>query len=119
MRDGPILLVSTEPLLQVLIAAWIQFQFPERVQFPSTDEKAIDAVRRVQPAIIVVDVEHPDGFSDAFLDAMRAQSLPVLAFGREQLDPDIGARARRFSIEPVTLPTNLDELHGRISQALG
>jgi DNA-binding response OmpR family regulator len=89
------LVVSTDPLTAALLGLLLHLE-----QVPVVYETGGEALQalfdRVRPTLVLVDVDHPDGFSDAFTAHAQANTARVVAYspGRPTEDVRMLATAR-------------------------
>lgn len=85
---------------------------------PGTDERAIAAVRRVSPAAVLLDCEHPAAVSDRFFDFAGEAGVGVLVYGRDLREADVELIARQQSVCSLPLPASGERLADAVAGAV-
>jgi DNA-binding NtrC family response regulator len=100
-----VLIVSTLPIIESLLGTYVALQGNQAAFRDGHGESAQEAVDRHRPQLIIVDVEHQDGFSPAaFIQRQRDRGIPVLAFSGSRDEADIRAAAEPYKIPWFALP---------------
>jgi DNA-binding response OmpR family regulator len=99
------LVISTDPLTAALLGLLLQLeQVP--VVYHEGDGEPLDVVfERVRPTVVLVDVDHPDGFSEAFTVRARSAGARVVAFSPTLETAEVEGRAAERGVSCLGLPT--------------
>lgn len=114
--DHKILIIAPDPLLAALVGVLVEtarFQ----AAFPSTGERAEDALKRVRPlAAILMDTKVDEAASDIFLARARRRQVPVLLFGSERNVEAVRARHHGQEVPTFALPRQTDQFRTAIER---
>lgn len=99
-----VLIVSTDSPTATLLGAFAEIEGYEVDIHDDAREKPEDAVSRARPHLILLDIDHPDGFSPEFLEQLRAEGIPAVAFSPGRLTSEVLERARPYGLPTITLP---------------
>lgn len=117
MSAPAVLIVSTDPIIGALLGLYVEFH-DYRARYPSPDQSPSEAVAQSGATIIVVDVDHRDGFSPEFVQRQRAAGRRVIAFSPKLSDGEVRDRASALQLPSFAMPIDaaafrviLDEPH--------
>jgi DNA-binding response OmpR family regulator len=110
-----VLIISSDALAAALLAAAVELAGHEP-QFPRSNESARDALRRVRPRLAVIDCDHVEACSDAFLGPALMTGAQLLLFASQHGSDEGTAVARRLDIDVVRLPADVELLMTRLRQ---
>jgi CheY-like chemotaxis protein len=98
------LVISTDPLTAALLGLLLQLeQVP--VVYEVGDEVLQALFDRVRPTLVLVDVDHPDGFSDVFMAHAQERGARVVAYSPRRLMEDVRESAAARGVGWFALPT--------------
>jgi CheY-like chemotaxis protein len=98
------LVISTDPLTAALLGLLLQLeQVP--VAYEVGDEALQALFDRVRPTLVLVDVDHPDGFSEVFMAHARERGARLVAYSPRRLMEDVRESAAARGVEWLALPT--------------
>jgi DNA-binding response OmpR family regulator len=98
------LVISTDPLTAALLGLLLQLeQVP--VVYETGAELLLALFDRVQPTLVLVDVDHPDGFSATFTAHAQANGARVVAYSAARLTEDVRTLASARGLGWFGLPT--------------
>lgn len=118
MTDKTIVMVITEnAALERMLFGLLHVAGCEPV-LPGSDERAIAAVRRVRPAAVLLDCEHPAAVSDRFFDLADEHGVGVLVYGRDPLEADVELLARQQNVCSLALPASSERLADAVAGAV-
>jgi DNA-binding NtrC family response regulator len=101
-----VLILAREEIVAALLGFMVELQGLQP-KFPEGSETVDNAIRREQPAVVLIDCDHAD-CTDALLEAMRrTEAIPVL-FSPFRLRAEVRALATRHGIQSFALPTDSD-----------
>jgi hypothetical protein len=112
------LILSEDALAAALLGSAVELA-GHRPHFPEPQEAARDALRRVRPGLVVVESDHADGGTEAFLGpAIMTGARVVLFDAYRQGDPGHRSAeiAAPLALELLHLPDHLDLLLRRIRE---
>ena len=116
MSRAPVLVLSSDPLSAALLGAAIELA-GHAPRFPQSDEQPRAALLRVRPRLVVVDCDHDDACSEAFIGPALMTGSRVLLFrsrrtqrDTSELSEHLGLRTIEMPVEHESLVRTLDEL---------
>jgi hypothetical protein len=112
-----VLVYSSDALAAALLGAAIELA-GHAPHFPQADEPARTALLRVRPRLVVIDCDHEDGCSDAFIGPALMTGSQVLLFRSRRTRRDIGDLAERLGVTVATLPTEHEKLTRLLKELL-
>jgi hypothetical protein len=111
-----VLVLSSDPLSAALLGAAIELA-GHAPRFPQSDEQPRAALLRVRPRLVVVDCDHEDACSEAFVGPALMTGSRVLLFrsrrtrrDTSELSERLGLRTMEMPVEHESLVRLLDEL---------
>ena len=109
MSRHVVLVISTDPLAAALLGAAIELagHIPS---FLHGDETARDALRRTRPRLVVVDCDHEDACTDAFIGPALMTGSKVLLFKSRRTQRDAAELAERLGLPVVDMPSKHETL---------
>jgi DNA-binding response OmpR family regulator len=99
-----VLIVSTDSPTATLLGAFAEVEGYEVTIHDDARETPDAALQRSNPDLILVDIDHPDGFSAEFLRRLRREGIPAVAFSPGRLTSEVRERAEPYGLATVTLP---------------
>jgi DNA-binding NtrC family response regulator len=114
-----VLIVSTDDRVNILVGAFVEYAGHRPVFHNDPAELPQVAVDRHQPRLIIVDIDHPDGFSPAFIEYQREIGRPVVAFSASRLDEEVSAAALRLSVPYFSFPIKPEPFEHLLATAIG
>ena len=104
-----VLVISSDPLAAALLGAAIELAGHAPL-FPHGDEVMRDALLRVRPRLIVIDCDHAEACSDAFIGPALMTGSRVLLFRSRRTQRDASELAGRLGLQVVDMPTKHETL---------
>jgi DNA-binding NtrC family response regulator len=113
-----VLVVSSNPVLAALIGGLVELA-DVNVAFPQGGEAAGSALRRIRPAIVVADCDHPDTASEAFIGPalMTGARIALFCSARHAARERTQATADRHGLAFFVLPDESDALQSWVASA--
>lgn len=108
-----VLVLSSDPLASALLGAAIELA-GHVPRFPQSEEAPRSALMRVRPRLVMIDCDHPDGCSDAFIGPALMSGSRVLLFKSRRTRRDVSELTERLGVRVMDMPTE----HGTITQLL-
>lgn len=108
------LVLSTDVLAAALLAALVELE-GYAPRFAHADEPAREALRRVRPAVVLIDCESAEACSAAVIGPATMIGVRVVLFGRPAVAHVLRACAEEFGVPALALPP----APGALQQALG
>jgi DNA-binding response OmpR family regulator len=99
-----VLIVSTDSPTAALLGAFAQVEGYDVEIHDDARERPEDAIRRARPHIILIDIDHPDGFAPEFLNGLQRQGISAVAFSPGRLTSEVLERAQPYGLPMITLP---------------
>ncbi len=112
-----VLIVSTDPVIGALLGILVEAE-RHRPVYDQSDESPQAALSRHRPPLVLVDVEHRDGFSDEFLAHAEREGAKVVVFGHRYPVGELKQRAGARDIPWLALPTDRATFARTLNQAL-
>ncbi|HJQ19849.1 MAG TPA: hypothetical protein VJ867_05820 [Gemmatimonadaceae bacterium] len=116
-RAHPIAIVSGDALLAALLGAAVELA-GFRPSFPRVDESEVDALRRLKPRALLIDVRHPAASDHALLGRATMMGARIVLFGARAEIEAHTASATDHQLGALILPDDLDTLAEILSQAV-
>lgn len=104
-----VLVLSSDPLAAALIGAAIELA-GHAPRFAQSDEAARAALLRVRPRLVVVDCDHEDACSDAFIGPALMTGSRVLLFRSRRTRRDVSELSDRLGLRVVEMPMEHEPL---------
>jgi DNA-binding response OmpR family regulator len=99
-----VLIVSTDSPTATLLGAFAEVEGYEVEIHDDARETPDNAIRRARPHLILIDIDHPDGFAPEFLGQLRDEGIPAVAFSPGRLTSEVLERAQPYGLPMITLP---------------
>jgi hypothetical protein len=99
------LVVSTDPLTAALLGLLLQVEQVPAVYHEGGPEPLTAVFDRVGPTVVLVDIDHPDGFSEAFTSHAQSAGARVIAYSPARLTDEVRDRAVARGLGWFALPT--------------
>lgn len=116
-RDDAALVLSTDPVAAALVGALVEtLGFEPRFAVPGKSPR--DALLRHRPRIVLLDCEHGNACSPAFLGPAAMLDIPVVLFGSAKCAELLADSAARFGLPALTLPAPLAAVGRVIADAI-
>jgi len=117
VRRQPVLVLSQDTLAAALIGAAIELAgFAPR--FPHSDEAPRAALLRVRPRLVVVDCDHEDACSDAFIGPALMTGSRVLLFKSRRTRRDMSELTERLGLRVMEMPIEHESMTQLLHQML-
>lgn len=118
MSDLTVLIISTEPVIGALLTLYVEAQ-RYRAVLAEESERPADAVARSGATVILVDADHHDGCSPAFVARQQASGRRVIAFSPKMGPPELEQRVAHLHVPWFTLPLKSEQFGTVLAEALG
>ena len=112
-----VLVLSSDPLAAALLGAAIELA-GHAPRFPHSDEAARAALLRVRPKLVMIDCDHEDGCSDAFIGPALMTGGRVLLFRSPRARRDVTELAGRLGVRVIDMPVEHESLTHILQQAI-
>ncbi len=99
-----LLIVSTDSPTATLLGAFAEVEGYDVEIHDDARETPEAAIRRARPHLILIDIDHPDGFAPEFLLHLRREGIPAVAFSPGRLASEVLERAQPYGLPTITLP---------------
>ena len=113
LRSVRVLVLSSDPLAAALLGAAIELA-GFAPHFPHSNESARVALLRARPRLVVVDCDHEEGCSDAFIGPALMTGSRVLLFRSRRTKHDASELSTRLGLSVAEMPMD----HGPLSRLL-
>jgi len=110
MTGATVLVVSTDSFAGALLGAFLEVEGYEVAFHDDARETPEAAVARAQPRIIIVDVDHPDAFTQPVLDRHRAMGITIVAFSPTRASAEVLERATPHKLKWFALPADRETI---------
>jgi DNA-binding response OmpR family regulator len=99
-----LLIVSTDSPTATLLGAFAEVEGYDVSVHDDARETPNAAIRRARPHLILIDIDHPDGFAPDFLRHLESEGIPAVAFSPGRLTSEVLERTRPYGLPAITLP---------------
>ena len=113
LKGAPVLVLSSDPLAAALLGAAIELA-GYAPRFPHSNEPARTALLRARPRLVVVDCDHEEACSDAFIGPALMTGSRVLLFRSRRSKRDASELSTRLGVRIAEMPMD----HEPLSQLL-
>ena len=103
MSRHSVLVLSSDPLAAALLGAAVDLA-GHATRFPLSDEPVRAALLRIRPRLVLIDCDHEDGCSEAFIGPALMTGSRVLLFRSRRSRRDATEFAGRLGLEIVDMP---------------
>lgn len=110
---NPVLVLSSDPLAAALLGAAIELA-GHAPRFPQSAESPRNALLRVRPRLVVIDCDHEDACSEAFVGPALMTGSQVVLFRSRRTRRDVSEMADRLGLRTVEMPQE----HGSLTSLL-
>ena len=117
LRRLPVLVLSSDPLAAALLGAAIELA-GYAPQFPYATESSRAALLRARPRLVVVDCDHQEACSDAFIGPALMTGSRVLLFRSPRTRRDVRELSTRIGLRVAELPMEHEPLSRVLRQML-
>ena len=114
-----LLIVSTDSPTATLLGAFAEVEGYDVEIHDDTRESPEAAVRRARPHLILLDIDHPDGFAPDFLADLRQRGVPAVAFSPGRLTAEVREKAEPYGLPTITLPIDPQAFGAVLREATG
>ena len=114
-----VLIVSTDSPTAALLGAFAQVEGYEVRIHDDPRESPHAAIVRARPDVVLIDIDHPDGFAPEFLGYLRAEGVRAVAFSPGRLTSEVRERAEPYGLPTITLPIDSATFRALLRQARG
>jgi hypothetical protein len=104
-----VLILSADPLAAALLGAAVELA-GHAPHFPTPDEGARTALRRLRPRAVLIDCGHEEACSEAFIGPALMTGARVQLFASQHTPSDARDVARRLGLTIAELPMEHDSL---------
>ncbi len=108
-RAIAVAIISPDALLAALLGAAVELT-GYRAAFPRANESEIDALRRIRPALALIDADHQVATDEALLGRALMTAVRVLFFGRAPRLDSLRTLATRYEAGVIVLPDDVSRL---------
>jgi hypothetical protein len=112
-----VLVLSSDPLAAALLGAAIELA-GHAPRFPLAEEAARTALLRVRPKLVLIDCDHEDGCSDAFIGPALMTGSRVMLFRSRRTHRDASEFAGRLGVEVMDMPMEHESLTNTLTRAM-
>ena len=99
-----VLIVSTDSPTATLLGAFAEVEGYDVEIHDDARETPDDAIRRARPHLILIDIDHPDGFAPQFIRGLKREGIAAVAFSPGRLTSEVLERAQPYGLPTITLP---------------
>ena len=112
-----VLIISADAVAAALLGALIEtLGYP--VRFARPPETIDQTLRRVRPAVCLLDCEDPDNCSDEFLGRATMRRIPVVVFGKRDALERVRALAVAHEIDVLAVPPDIATVDDTLRRAM-
>jgi DNA-binding response OmpR family regulator len=114
-----VLIVSTDSATATLLGAFAEVEGYDVEIHDDARETPDDAIRRARPHLILIDIDHPDGFAPQFIRGLKREGIAAVAFSPGRLTSEVLERAQPYGLPAITLPIDPGAFASVLRQARG
>jgi DNA-binding response OmpR family regulator len=114
-----VLIVSTDSPTAMLLGAFAEVEGYSVEIHDDVRETPEAAIARAHPNLILLDVDHPDGFAPDFLELLREAGIPAVAFSPGRLTSEVVERAAPYGLPALTSPIDPGAFATVLREAIG
>ena len=104
-----VLILSTDPLAAALLGAAVEL-VGHTPHFPRENENPRDTLRRVRPAVVLIDCDHEGACSETFFGPAMMTGARLAVFSSSRSRRALEPIAAEFGVHVFALPLDFDEL---------
>ena len=112
-----VMIVARDDAIGALMASLIELAGYEP-RFPDSSESARTALLRARPRLVVVDCDHEEGCSDAFIGPALMTGSRVLLFRSTRTKRDVSELSARIGLRVAEMPMAHEPLTRLLRQML-
>ncbi len=112
-----ILIIANEEVISALLGAMVELDGRVPV-FPAHDERAVAAVVRSRPSLVLLDTEHDLAWDADAMRRVAAAGARVLLFSAMRSQSEIEMIADRYGIPAFVLPVAFRDFTDRVESLL-
>ena len=112
-----ILILSADAIAAALLGALIE-TLGYSVRFARTPESGDQALKRVRPAVCLLDCQDPEACNDEILGHALMRNISVVIFGTREVLDRFRALAIEQRIDTLLMPASPDEVHETLKKAM-
>jgi len=109
MKVLGVLILSTDPLAAALLGAAVELA-GHTPCFPHENENPRDTLRRVRPAVALIDCDHEDACTETFFGPAMMIGARLAVFSSSRSRRALEPIAAEFGVHVFGLPIDFDEL---------
>jgi len=109
MKVLGVLILSTDPLAAALLGAAVELA-GHTASFPHENEHPRDTLRRVRPAVALIDCDHEDACTETFFGPAMMIGARLAVFSSSRSRRALEPIAAEFGVHVFGLPIDFDEL---------
>lgn len=117
MSSVPVLVVAKDSMIAALMGSLLELSGHVPV-FPLADEHPIAAIRRVRPALLLLDCDHDVACEDEAYARAAAIGCKVLLFTPSRTEDELRVFARRRGLKSIALPMRFQAFGASVADAL-
>ena len=117
MSRQAVLIISSDPLAAALLGAAVELA-GHMPHFVRPDERARAALLRVRPRLLLVDCDHEEACTDAFVGPAIMTDARVVLFRSNRSVTDRAEFSDRLGLRIVDMPKEHDSITAMIKNAL-
>ena len=117
LRRAPVLVLSSDPLAAALLGVAIELA-GYAPRFPYSSEAPRTALLRARPRRVVVDCDHEEACSDAFIGPALMTGSRVLLFRSPRTRRDVSELSTRIGLRVAEMPMEHEPLSQLLRQML-
>lgn len=117
MSQHDVLILSSDPLAAALLGAAVELA-GYQPSFSRGDERARTALMRIRPRLVLIDCDHEDACSEAFIGPALMTDAQVLLFRSRRSKRDVAELSKRMRVTLLDLPLEGDRLTTVLAELL-
>jgi DNA-binding response OmpR family regulator len=112
-----VLVVAKEEVISTLLGAMVELD-GFRPVFPTSDERPVDTIRRLRPALVLLDGEHDLAWDSDAMTAIRQLGVGVLLISALRSQQELELFGDRHHLPSLALPFRFRDFADRIGRLI-
>ena len=112
-----VLILSADAVAAALLGALIE-TLGYSVRFARPPETTDQTIRRVRPAVCLLDCDDPESCSDEFLGRATMRGISVVVFGKRDALDHVRALAQAHDIDVLVVPSDITAVGDTLRRAM-
>ena len=112
-----VLVVAKEDVIAALLGAMVELDGLHPI-FPTADERPVDTIRRLCPALLLLDGEHELAWDSTAMRAVRDLGVRTLLVSALRSQQELDLLAARHDVPSLALPVRFHEFASEVGKLI-